>query len=176
MCGPEDGGSKVFLNRSSTSRRSEPQTAMPGEGAKHTLYKTHAMGVPTLAMYDAPLQNQPAMRREFPLPHTCPELQHRRRQPFQHSGATPAIGRFHTGCSCLPLQHLEPCSLRRLKQSSVGKPLPAALNRFNHYVAIQSVSERRRRTVLKQDEHLPSTWSRPAAPMGRGFAPQIQER
>ena len=74
-------------------------------------------------------------------------------------------------------KNLEPRGLGGLKQVSINKPLPAAFNRLNHQMAFQSVSERGRRTVVKQDEHLPPIWSRPAAVgMGQDFAPQIRER
>ena len=50
-------------------------------------------------------------------------------------------------------QKFEARGLSRIEQSAVNKPLPTVFNRFNDHMALQGVPQRRRRAVVKEDEH-----------------------
>jgi hypothetical protein len=70
-------------------------------------------------------------------------------------------------------EHLEASGFGCIEQGAVFKPLPPALNRFDNGMSFQGITQRRRRAVIKEDEHLPLT-PRAAAGVeaGRGFAPR----
>jgi len=61
-----------------------------------------------------------------------------------------------------------------IEEGTVYKPFPAAFESFHHDVAFKVMSQWRRRTVIKEDEHRPAGQIVAKAGARQGSARQIQ--